>query len=205
MSSRVARGGVPPSHPLPGTPIFSINFPDDCFLDRDLLLLRGWTPALIRKYLPDSSPIPGAGVQGERGRGILRRPVRRQRLRSFLELDDVDGVDSRDGGGGGGNRAAMPGHRHRRAPAARWHLHRVQLVECTEHFVHDYARSLHRRRVYRTRISQFHQWRLLMARAFQAYRDSLEGPQLVELACLMIDHRQAIESAAGMRFPAKGG
>jgi hypothetical protein len=152
---------------------------------------------------------PGDGHAGAQaaswpraGSGAGRRPPRtRILLRSFLDQDEMDGFSEDPSAG----REPAPGSRGRRTIVHEWHIHRVQFVECTEHFVHDYARSLRRRRVYRTRISQFHQWRLLMARAFQAYRDSLEGPQLVELACLMIDHRQAIESAAGMRFPAKGG
>jgi hypothetical protein len=150
----------------------------------------------------DPTPRPSPRLAPPTPRG--GNPVRRQRLMSFLEQDDdADTAEpclpgkvrhgQQEGGAG-----RFGGRAHR------WHLHRVQLLECTEHFVHDYAQSIRRRGVSRARVRDFHQVRLRMARAFGTYCGSLQGAPLMELVHLMIDHAGALEAAAGTRFPAKG-
>lgn len=186
-----------------GSPIFSITSPDDCLLDRELLSLRGWTPRLIEKYLPYGCQ--SARPEWLREHGLQQPPARRTRLRSFLELDDDDMADAAAEGSGARGGDADPAPFGWTPVPQQWHVHRVQLVECTEHFILDYTRSLRRRRLSCTRIGQFQSWRQLMAHAFRAYVDSLDGPELMELVHRMIDHRESIEGAAGMRFPAKGG
>lgn len=83
----------------------------------------------------------------------------------------------------------------------RWHVHRVALIERTEHFVHDYARSLIRRRVPRSRARGFRMVRTAMDRAFERHREAADGLGFLNLALRMLDHQQSIEPAAGIRIP----
>jgi hypothetical protein len=74
------------------------------------------------------------------------------------------------------------------------------LVERTEHFVHDYARSLRRRRTTRGQMRAFCVARAAMDREFDRYRAGVDGMDFLDLMILVLDHEQAIEAPAGSRF-----
>ena len=188
-----------------GRPIHPIASIADCYLDRTQLFARGWTDALIRVHLPDPCPRPGHRPRKAR-RSSGPSPRTRPWLRSFLEAEDGEGA------GPGlfehGARAA-PGAGDRPAPSApsgwrRWHIHRVDLVERTEHFIHDYARSLRRRGASRARIRGYHLVRVAMARGFRAYRLNADLTEIIHLIEVSKRHHGAIEAAAGMRFTRRG-
>lgn len=96
-----------------------------------------------------------------------------------------------------GEAAHAPGLRG----SPRWHVHRVRLVEGSEHFAHDYARSLRRRGTTRARMRQYRHVRAWLDGAFVRYHRSLEGGAFIDCLVEMLDHQQAIEAAAGMRLP----